>query len=73
MLLDMPTISAVSISVTAILGIVLLFAWSRAPDCPLAGWWGLSQLVMCGGIILAASHQPLPLMFTHHIPLGVEG
>jgi diguanylate cyclase (GGDEF)-like protein len=53
MLLDMPTISAVSISVTAILGIVLLFAWSRAPDCPLAGWWGLSQLIMSAGIILA--------------------
>jgi diguanylate cyclase (GGDEF)-like protein len=51
--LDMPTISAVAISVTAIIGIVLIFAWWREPTSPLTGWWGLAQLVMCAGIILA--------------------
>lgn len=31
---------------------------------------GIMQIHLAGGgIILAASHQPLPLMFTHHIPL----
>lgn len=35
---------------------------------------GIMQIHLSrGGIILAASHQPLPLIFTHHIPLGVEG
>jgi len=53
MLLDMPTISAVSISVTAILGFVLVFSWSREPTSPLTGWWGLAQLLMCAGIIIA--------------------
>jgi diguanylate cyclase (GGDEF)-like protein len=51
--LDMPTISAVAISVTAIIGFVLIFAWWREPTSPLTGWWGLAQLVMCVGIILA--------------------
>lgn len=32
---------------------------------------GIMQIHLAdGGIILAASHQPLPLMFTQHIPLG---
>ena len=53
MQLDMPTISAVAISVTAIIGIVLIFAWWREPTSPLTGWWGLAQLVMCVGIVFA--------------------
>jgi diguanylate cyclase (GGDEF)-like protein len=53
MLLDMPTIAAVSISVTAILGFILIFSWSRAPTSPLAGWWGLAQLDLTAGIIVA--------------------
>jgi diguanylate cyclase (GGDEF)-like protein len=51
--LDMPTISAVSISVTAILGFVLIFTWSRERASPLIGWWGLAQLVMSIGIVIA--------------------
>lgn len=51
--LDMPTISAVSISVTAVLGIVLGVAWSRDPSSPLIGWWGLAQLIMSAGIVIA--------------------
>jgi diguanylate cyclase (GGDEF)-like protein len=53
MLLDMPTISAVSISVTAMLGLVLVFFWSRTPASALTGWWGLAQLIMSGGILIA--------------------
>jgi hypothetical protein len=39
MLLDMPTVSLVSISVTAILGFVLVFAWWQEATSTLAGWW----------------------------------
>ena len=46
MLLDMPTVSLVSISVTTILGCVLVFAWWQEATSTLAGWWGLAQLVM---------------------------
>lgn len=51
--LDMPTISAVSISVTAILGFVLVFTWSIDRKNQLTGWWGLAQFLMSGGIIVA--------------------
>jgi diguanylate cyclase (GGDEF)-like protein len=51
--LDMPTITAVSISVTAILGFVLVFSWSRTPTSTLTGWWGLSQLILSCGILIA--------------------
>lgn len=35
---------------------------------------GIMQIHLAGGgIILAASHQPLPLMFTQNIPLGAAG
>jgi diguanylate cyclase (GGDEF)-like protein len=53
MQLDMPTITVVAISVTAILGFVLVFSWFRTPTSALAGWWGLAQLVFAGGIIIA--------------------
>lgn len=53
MQLDMPTISAVSVSVTAVLGFVLVFSWWRTPASSLTGWWGLAQLVMSAGIVVA--------------------
>ena len=55
MLLDMPTVSLVSISVTAILGFVLVFAWWQVRTSALAGWWGLAQLIMSLGIIIAVA------------------
>lgn len=51
--LDMPTMSAVSISVTAILGLVLVFDWWRERTNYLVGWWGVAQLVASVGIIIA--------------------
>jgi len=53
MTLDMPTISAVSISVSAILGLVLVFTWWRERTSPLTGWWGVALLLMGAGIIIA--------------------
>jgi diguanylate cyclase (GGDEF)-like protein len=54
MLLDMPTISAVAIAVTAALGVVLLLSWWRERTSALTGWWGLAQLIMAVGIVIAA-------------------
>jgi hypothetical protein len=53
--LHMPTISAVAISVTAILGLVLILAWWRERTSALTGWWGLALLIMSLGIVIAAT------------------
>jgi hypothetical protein len=55
MTVDMPTISLVSISVTAILGLILTFAWWQERTNVLAGWWGAAQLVMSLGIVIAVA------------------
>ncbi len=51
--LDMPTVSLVSISVTAILGLILIFAWWQERASALTGWWGAAQIVMSLGIVVA--------------------
>jgi diguanylate cyclase (GGDEF)-like protein len=55
MLLDMPTITLVSFSATAILGLVLCFIWWRERSSALIGWWGVAQLVMSSGIAFAGA------------------
>jgi diguanylate cyclase (GGDEF)-like protein len=55
MLLHMPTISAVSIMVSAILAFVLIFDWWRERSNQLVGWWGVAQLIMGLGILLAVA------------------
>lgn len=55
MLLDMPTITLVSLSATAILGLVLCFIWWRERSSALIGWWGVAQLVMSSGIAIAGA------------------
>jgi len=55
MILDMPTVSLVSISMTAILGLILTFAWWQERTNDLAGWWGGAQLVMSLGIVIAVT------------------
>ncbi len=52
--LDMQTMSAVNVAVTAILGGVLLFTWARERDSAFVGWWGLALLTMSAGVIMTA-------------------
>jgi diguanylate cyclase (GGDEF)-like protein len=52
--LDMQTMSAVNVTVTAILGGVLLFTWARERDSAFVGWWGLALLTMSAGVTLTA-------------------
>jgi diguanylate cyclase (GGDEF)-like protein len=51
--LDMLTISAVNIALTAMLGFVLVFTWARERTYPLVGWWGLAQLIQSLGTVVA--------------------
>lgn len=37
------------------LGFILVFAWWQEATSTLAGWWGLAQLVMSVGIIIAVT------------------
>jgi diguanylate cyclase (GGDEF)-like protein len=55
MILDMPTVSLVAFSATAILGLVLCLLWWREPSSELIGWWGVSQFIMASGIAFAAA------------------
>jgi diguanylate cyclase (GGDEF)-like protein len=52
--LDMQTMLAVNVAVTAILGGVLLFTWARERESPFVGWWGLALVTMSAGVLMAA-------------------
>src|SRR5262245_49166946 len=68
MILDMPTISLVSLSATTILGLLLCFMWWRERSSPLIGWWGIAQLVMASGLAFAST-----AVFTNDPRLSVFG
>lgn len=48
--LDMMTMSAVAVTVTAVLGLVLCFNWARQGGSSFVGLWGLAMLVLSLGI-----------------------
>jgi diguanylate cyclase (GGDEF)-like protein len=56
--LDLMTMSAVDITLTAILAAVLLFTWARDAREPeggprFVGWWGLAMLIQSMGVVIA--------------------
>jgi diguanylate cyclase (GGDEF)-like protein len=56
--LDLMTMAAVDITLTAILAVVLLFTWARDSREPeggprFVGWWGLAMLVQSMGVVIA--------------------
>ena len=55
MQLDMMTISAVAITVTAILGVVLGFNWVRQGGSSFVGLWGLAMLLLSAGTVAATA------------------
>ncbi len=63
--LDMQTMSAVNVTVTAILGGVLLFTWARERDSAFVGWWGLALLIMSAGVIMTALPTKPRVDFLH--------
>jgi diguanylate cyclase (GGDEF)-like protein len=52
--LDMLTMSAVDVTVTVVLGLVLLFTWLKERGVRLVGWWGLILLVQAAGLVVCA-------------------
>jgi diguanylate cyclase (GGDEF)-like protein len=48
MILDVPTLLVVSIFVTAMLGLLLIFAWIQDRSIQALGWWGVAYLL--GGL-----------------------
>jgi diguanylate cyclase (GGDEF)-like protein len=56
--LDMQTMSVVNVTVTAILGGVLLFTWAREPGGPFVGWWGLALLTQAAGVAMTVAAAP---------------
>jgi diguanylate cyclase (GGDEF)-like protein len=65
MQLDMQTMSAVNITVTAVLGGMLLFTWARERESSFIGWWGLALLIMSVGVIMTAFPVGPPVNLLH--------
>jgi diguanylate cyclase (GGDEF)-like protein len=53
MQLDMMTMAAVAITVTAVLGLVLAFNWARQGGSAFVGLWGLAMLLLSVAIVVA--------------------
>ncbi|MBK5198670.1 MAG: GGDEF domain-containing protein [Methyloceanibacter sp.] len=68
--LDMQTMSVVNLTVTAMLGLVLVFTWARERECPFVGWWGLALLIQAVGVVLAATSSILLAFGAAAIILG---
>jgi diguanylate cyclase (GGDEF)-like protein len=67
MQIDLPTISAVHVTITALLGVVLLLIWVRGRESPLIGWWGLALLIQAVGLAMTA------VLFFANVPLAIAG
>jgi diguanylate cyclase (GGDEF)-like protein len=59
MLLDIPTLIIVSIFVTAILGLLLLFVWVQDRSIQALAWWGVAYLVAGLSIALLSGQLPV--------------
>jgi diguanylate cyclase (GGDEF)-like protein len=58
--LDVRTLFIVSISVTMVLGFLLLFAWFQNRGIRALGWWSGSHFVMCAGAGLLSARGLIP-------------
>ncbi|HRF10299.1 MAG TPA: GGDEF domain-containing protein [Xanthobacteraceae bacterium] len=58
--LDVRTLFIVSISVTLVLGFLLLFAWYQNREIRALSWWSMSHFVMCAGAGLLGARGFIP-------------
>ncbi|MBX3520422.1 MAG: GGDEF domain-containing protein [Xanthobacteraceae bacterium] len=58
--LDVRTLFIVSISVTIVLGFLLLFAWYQNRETRALGWWAVGHFVMCVGCALLGLRGAIP-------------
>ena len=60
--LDIRTISLVSVSITALLGLFLIIAWLQERDTRALAWWGVAYLIGASSIALWGTPAPfLPI------------
>jgi len=59
MLLDIPTLVIVSISVTAILGLLLLLVWVQDRSIQALAWWGAAYLIAGLSIAMLSGFVPI--------------
>lgn len=69
--LDVRTLFIVSISVTAVLGFLLLFAWYQNREIRALGWWSASHFVMCLGAGLLGARGFIPDVVSIDIANGL--
>jgi diguanylate cyclase (GGDEF)-like protein len=64
MILDVPTLLVVSIFVTAVLGLLLIFAWIQDRSIQALGWWGVAYLLggLSAGMLSLQQFISSPLM-----------
>ncbi len=58
--LDVRTLFIISISVTLVLGFLLLFAWYQNREIRALGWWSVSHFVTCAGAALLSVRGYVP-------------
>jgi len=58
--LDVRTLFIISISVTLVLGFLLLFAWYQNREIRALGWWSVGHFVMCAGCLLLGLRGFIP-------------
>jgi diguanylate cyclase (GGDEF)-like protein len=64
MKLDVNTLSMVTIYVEAILGLLLLFAWSQNSSIYGVAWWGFADLMRALSLVLFGLHGTIPNVFS---------
>jgi diguanylate cyclase (GGDEF)-like protein len=69
--LDVRTLFIVSISVTLVLGFLLLFTWYQNRQIRALGWWSASHFVMCAGAGLLGARGYLPDVLSIDIANGL--
>jgi diguanylate cyclase (GGDEF)-like protein len=58
--LDVNTLFVVTIYVEAILGLLLLFAWTQNPSILAVAWWGWAHLLRAGSIAMFGMYGSVP-------------
>ena len=64
MKLDVNTLAMVTIYVEAILGLLLLFAWSQNSSIYGVAWWGFADLMRALSLVLFGLHGSIPSVFS---------
>ena len=68
--LDMATMAAADIFITALLGLMLLFAWLQSRAGASLGWWGVAHVVQTCGLLLLIFADRVKLLSVLEIGLA---